>query len=513
MSHKLFALLCLAAAALAFAACDDDDGDNKNPDTTLDATSTPDTTEGDATEGDTTPTNPDATDDTDDTDQADGTPDADPDTVAPIDPLEVVPPEPFPGDADACGAAFTAVAGQNEGFMVGDEARSFYLALPDASEHTGPRPLFVAFHGTDGTGQGAFTGWNLQPFVDAGFIVLALDGEDNGGLWPTWDAMHQANDDQSMNPDLAFFDAAVSCLAAQQSVDAKRVYVGGHSAGGIMTNHVLRSRSPMLAGGIVASGIYDLTAPDPVAPLDPMTILVTWGGDNDGYSGTTNSGVELPSFNFAEQAAIASAAYENAPGVAQAYCTGNDFGHVWLESINSLMVDYLLAHPKGLTENESFVLPTAPATGVRCSEGIAEFVPPIVVECVEESSVRCLDYCQFIGDCVVENSTAGPVLGPQLEALGFSGEGRAECGGCLTACEQDEAAAFEVDEGVLTCFQDAFQTHGAMCGPGVPGVMPFINAANTCCEDQLDSAVCTRLCTTVKENNIALQLLPTCEAF
>lgn len=435
------------------------------------------------------------------------------DTVEPIDPYEAVPAERLPGDVSACPAGFDTGfgAGQHTGFEVAGQSRSFLLHLPqDGGE---PLPLFVGFHGTDQTGGEVFTSWGAQAFVDAGFVVLMPDGQDNGGLWPTWDAMHQPGDDQSSNVDLAFFDALLECVAVHHAIDRHRVYVGGHSAGGIMTNHVLRSRSSMLAGGIVASGIFDLTAPDPAQPLDPMAVLVTWGGDNDAYSGTTDSGVTLPSFNFAEQAAIASKHYEEAPGVTQAHCAGDDLGHTWLDPINTTMTDFLLAHPKGLADNPTWTLPASPAPDISCSPEAATFVPPVVVECVEQNSPACLSYCQFIGDCAVENSTVGPVLAPQLEALGFSGDDLSECGGCITLCEEDETAGGSADAEVLGCFQTAFETEGTMCGSGVDGAMPFINATNACCENRTDSALCQRLCGTIKTNNIAIQLVTSCEIF
>ena len=62
-----------------------------------------------------------------------------------------------------------------------------------------------------------------------------------------------------------------------------------------MTNYVLQRRSSLLAGGIVASGVFSLTSPAPPPVLDPMFVFVTWGGSNDQYSG---HGID---FNFDEK--------------------------------------------------------------------------------------------------------------------------------------------------------------------------------------------------------------------
>lgn len=73
----------------------------------------------------------------------------------------------------------------------------------------------------------------------------------------------------------------MKCIAAHHPVDAKRIYVSGHSAGGIFTNRVLRARSSLVAGGIPASGIFDLTAPSPAPAIDGVAGAGHLGGDND----------------------------------------------------------------------------------------------------------------------------------------------------------------------------------------------------------------------------------------
>ena len=175
----------------------------------------------------------------------------------PTDPLERVPPEALAGDAAACPRGFVPEPGANEGFGAGGQQRPFSLWLPGGA--TGPRPLFVAFNGTGEDGDSFFERAELDDFVDRGFIVAAPDSNANGSLWPVWDAGHLPGAPAAANPDLALFDALLACLAANLEIDRHRIYVGGHSAGGGFTNHVLRSRPEVVAGGIVASGIFSYT--------------------------------------------------------------------------------------------------------------------------------------------------------------------------------------------------------------------------------------------------------------
>ncbi len=427
------------------------------------------------------------------------------------DPLVLVPPEALSADKAAdCPASFqTALAaGQSGGYDAAGQTRSFYLALPTAS-FDGPRPLMVVFNGTGETGKEIFDRANMSDFVDAGFVVLAPDSAGNGTLWPVWDGLRLPEEEALENKDLEYFDSIVKCVAAHQLVDKNRIYVSGHSAGGIFTNRVLRARSDLLAGGIPASGVFDYTAPDPAPTLDGISVLVTWGGDNDEWGGNSGGGVAVPKFNFVEQAALASQHYESAPGLDQAYCRGSNVGHAWLSPANSWMIEYLLGHPKGLaaTSPWQFVAPTDPT--FTCSADAATFANGNSVTCGPSSTTGCQAYCQMLGDCAVENATIEPVLGPQLDILGFSGTGHLECGGCVTKCEADATDA--TDATTLGCFQT--QSTTIQCGGGIAGASPFIDAVNQCCEGQTTSGVCQTLCGAISQNSAAAALFPTCAAF
>jgi hypothetical protein len=285
------------------------------------------------------------------------------------------------------------------------------------------------------------------------------------------------------------------------------MYIAGHSAGGIMANYVLQRRSDVLAGGIVASGVFSLTTPEPEQELDEMFVIVTWGGDNDEYSGGSG-GVSVPAINFVEQASIASVYYEDDPAVEQAYCRGDDLGHAWLDPLNDWFVDALLAHPKGLSTGSPSSLAEVPeGAPASCSLEPYVFVSDVVVDCPDTSTVDgCAEVCQFMGDCAVENATVGPILAPQLEDLGFAGEDNTECGGCIAHCEAN--ATTPADDDVLACFLEA-QT-ASICGPGIDGALPVIDAFNTCCADRDDSPWCIDACTILLTNTAAGSLLESC---
>lgn len=408
----------------------------------------------------------------------------------------------------ACPSAFDGPGkgpkqGTNEGFVTaGGQARRFELLLPPAS-FTGPRPLLFAFHGTTENGPKFVARAKLTEFVAKGFIVVAPDAVGNGSFWPVWDAMRAPGTEAAPNEDVDLFDRLLSCTAAHYSVDKNRVFATGHSAGGIFTNRLLRSRSNVLAGGIVGSGVFDFTSPPTKAALDPMLVVVTWGGDNDVYTGTTPNGVNVPAFSFVEQASLASKAYVAESGVTHARCRGNNLGHAWLP-INDWFIDLLLSRPKG-SPRAGFALPPLPAGAkAACSTDPYELPPLTAVTCGSTARAGCQEACQLFADCAVENRTVGTSLKTQLAAIGFT---QTSCSGCTQRCQAGATAP--ADAAALTCFQN--KQAGATCGPGIEGSLPLFAAINECCSGKSSSNLCVDLCTTLNANSAAKAFVPVCQ--
>ena len=413
-------------------------------------------------------------------------------------------PEPLPSNpTESCPASYKTkapAAGVNTNFEVAGQKRSFVLILPPAS-FTGPRPLFVGFNGTSEDGTKFANRAKLAEFAAQGFIVVVPSSVGNGAFWPIWDGMRAPGAEAAENKDLALFDSLVGCTAGHFSVDKKRIFVGGHSAGGIFTNKVLRERSSVVAGGIVGSGVFSLTQSGSTAPLGKLFVIVTWGGDNDQYSGTTPSGVTVPQFSFVEQASLASMYYEAQPNVVQSHCRGTSLGHAWLP-INAFFIDALLAHPKGSAPG---AMPSVPASApVTCSDA-AYVAPPLpAITCGASSTTGCRESCQLWADCVGENRTVGTVMKPQLASFGFSGT---SCGGCVTKCEQSGSSAANV--AVLSCFKTAQAT--AQCGGGIEGAFPLMNAVAACCKGRTDASFCVGICTSINQNEAAAPFFPVCQ--
>ncbi len=377
---------------------------------------------------------------------------------------------------------------------VDGEPRAVWALLPPKE---GPAPLLVALNGTTENGL-LFAGRaRLSDFADRGFLVLAPSSAGHGSLWPVWDAMRPPGEESAPNADLALFDALVACAVSQGAADPEQVWVTGHSAGGSMTNHILQRRADVLAGAIVASGIYGNTSPVGPVDLKDRLVLVTWGGENDRWSGRAGN-VRVKDIGFEAEAAAASQAYAR-QGARVVTCRGAEVGHAWLDELNGWMIDLLLANPRG---SQGLALAPLPALdrAPACVAGPFEDEPGQQIDC--GGADLCADACQLFADCAVENPTVGPVLARELRALGF------EAGSCGSCAERCRAVALDTaDEAALRCVQ---QHSGAMCGGGVAGARPLIDAINTCCAEAPGSAWCAEVCGALRGNSAARAYFPTC---
>ena len=390
--------------------------------------------------------------------------------------------------------------GTHNGFDVDGEARSFELWIPQGDAPAGGFPLFIAYHGTGETGASFANRAQIADFVDAGMVVAAPNGAGHGTIWPIWDAMRIPGD-TSPNPDLAYFDHLVACLTQNLALDDDAIFAGGHSAGGIMTNALLRQRSHILAGGIVASGIFELTGESiGQMPQDPALAIVTWGGDNDTYQGATPDGTVVQEVHFSEQAVLASQAFDATSSIDQIHCKGDELGHVWLSPLNDWKASALLAAAQGDTIPE----PPTMAGVATCSKSAAATLPPLhdAPTCESTAEPLCATYCDQYAQCIVPNITVGPSLKNLTDGLGIT---PASCHDCVANCENilaDDAG----QESVLQCLTAADRT----CSGGLKSTLPLFNDINTCCFSSPNSPFCQDICAEVSPQDTSAPFLPIC---
>jgi len=319
--------------------------------------------------------------------------------------------------AGACPNDYHVKPGLNVDFPIDGTMRAF-IVVPPANLGK-PSPVWVPLTGTvestDDNLHVARSGANAL-MAEKGFVVIGpvrecanqdpdlRAGPCNGpGIdgwnWRPWTEGRAAgvsgerwkNDE---GPDSRFLIAAVRCVAKTYRLDARRLFVGGISSGGTMTNRALAFRSDFWAGGLAVSGEWYVTQDDGAAlsfeaaretvranptkifqgrvgpfplaaKLNPIIVISVWGGENDLWK---CSGILCADYRPSTQAA--SNYFSSIPGVVEVSCSSSH-GHMWpqinTQAFNLWALTTLASFPKG-SRAADFRL-SAPPEGYSCRLG------------------------------------------------------------------------------------------------------------------------------------------------
>ena len=324
-----------------------------------------------------------------------------------------------------CPEGYQVHAGLNTDFPSDGAKRAFIVVPPQHAE--GPAPVWVPLTGSvESTHDNLAverSGANAK-LAEHGFMVIgpvrecanqdpdlssgACNGPGHAG-W-TWNPWHEGRAPgpagepfkTDEGPDSRFLVAMVKCVGTKFPLDPRRLYLGGISSGGTMTNRGLLFRSDFWAGGMPISGEWYVTrndgsslafdaarqavqaapnvvhqgrvGPDPLpSKLGPMIVIVVWGGANDiWYCGTVLCADYRPSTQ------AASVYYASFNDVVEVSCTLAD-GHMWpqvnTDAFNMWALSTLASFPKG-SDPSRFKL-TSPPEGYRCKRGpFTDHYPP-----------------------------------------------------------------------------------------------------------------------------------------
>ncbi len=274
--------------------------------------------------------------------------------------------------AGSCPEGFVPAPGHNTGFPSDGVERQFHLLLPE--DTSTPRPLFVSLTGTVQEELAFAAQSGLDRLPEDGWIVAApvrtcsqnrtncaQIGSD-GRIWEPWFDGTISGPSDDPGPDVRFVEAMVRCIASRYPVDARRIYVGGISAGGSFTNRNMTFNSDFFAGGVPASGNWygGLAAPRSPTTMDSSIVILIWGGPNDVWPPNN------PIANYDPETRLAARYYAAQPNVVTVACSGSH-GHIWPRAMTEWLAATLLSHPKG-SAVEDFVL-TEPPSGFRCVLG------------------------------------------------------------------------------------------------------------------------------------------------
>ncbi|THD59069.1 hypothetical protein [Phenylobacterium sp.] len=318
-----------------------------------------------------------------------------------------------------CPSGFVPHEGLNLDFPSGGLKRAFWVYPP--REGANPAPVWVPLTGSVESTNDNLTvprsGANAL-MAQKGFMVIgpvrqcagqdpslkagACNGVGSGGWnWNPWNegrAAGPAGDrwKQDAGPDAAFLKAAVACVGTRWKLDRRRLFVGGISSGGTMTNRALLFDSGFWAGGLPISGEWYMSQDDgsalsfndarafvaahpakifqgrvgpyPLpARLSPLIVITVWGGDNDKWDCGPPLGL---CSDYRPTTQAASNYFSAQPNIVHIACSAAH-GHMWpqanTQAFNLWALTTLASHPKG-ADPRGFKL-TPPPDGYRCHVG------------------------------------------------------------------------------------------------------------------------------------------------
>ncbi len=151
---------------------------------------------------------------------------------------------------------------------VGGLQRSYVLFRPSGLGRKAPVPLVVVLHGGFGSGTQAQKsyGWDETAAAE-GFVVVYPNGfrrSWNAGGTCCGPALRDAVDD------VAFLDATIRAVAAEESIDPRRIYVTGISNGAAMAYRYACEGAVRVAaiGSVAGSMTAACPAPRPVSVVE-----------------------------------------------------------------------------------------------------------------------------------------------------------------------------------------------------------------------------------------------------
>lgn len=159
--------------------------------------------------------------------------------------------------------------------------RTYVVRVPRTADSTRAPPLVIALHGRGGTGErmAHWSGFDAKADTE-GFLLVAPDGTGSPRGWYTGFAPGGAIDD------VGFIGALIDTLSVRYPIDRARVYVAGHSNGGVLAHRVASDLSTRIAAAAAVAGAMGVRSGDGrttsiETPRAPVPILILHGEADD----------------------------------------------------------------------------------------------------------------------------------------------------------------------------------------------------------------------------------------
>lgn len=176
-------------------------------------------------------------------------------------------------------------------------ARKSLVHIPEGCLSDQPCPLVVVLHGAFSKAREieAISGFSDLANRER-FIVLYPEGIGLLGFLQHWNAGHCCGKAEKDGiDDVGFLDAAITGVTQRFAVDSKRIFMVGHSNGGMLVYRYAAERTQKLAGIAVVSGTINSKSDDQASfpalpvPQKPLSVCIFHGIEDESipYAGGT----------------------------------------------------------------------------------------------------------------------------------------------------------------------------------------------------------------------------------
>ncbi len=253
------------------------------------------------------------------------------------------------------------------------------ITIPAGYSAERPGPLVLLIHGYTSSGEGQNKYLKIGALADEyGFFFVAPDGtvEKEKDKNRFWNASNACCDFQgSKVDDSAYLRRIIDEMKSRYSIDARRVFLMGHSNGGFMVHRMAMDHPETIAGIVALNGAAPpkLLGPRPYRPVNVLHIHGTAdelndykGGDIYGarYPGARESAASWAAFAWGASFGVdlperidIDSSLEGKETVVTQWADGHvelwtieEGGHIprFPEGFNRRVIEWMYAHPKGM---------------------------------------------------------------------------------------------------------------------------------------------------------------------
>jgi polyhydroxybutyrate depolymerase len=227
--------------------------------------------------------------------------------------------------------------------------RSYLLFAPSTINSMKPAPLVIALHGGLGSAAQFEANSGLSEFAESnGFYVVYPNGIsaiENQAILQTWNAGDCCGPAVQKNVnDIVFIESLIKHLKNSLSIDKRRVFVIGHSNGGMLAFKLACELSDEISGIGVQSASLGINQCQPTFPVSVVHIHGT--SDNnfpiDGGVGSGIAGVPFRSARFAVDSLATSNKCEASPETSKIKENADLAIYSWKKCASNVGIRYII---------------------------------------------------------------------------------------------------------------------------------------------------------------------------